>query len=100
MALGSKCRRARGTRAVQREAVIRARLHILLQSLTHLEQIVRGVPLSAQLGLIGRLAIELQQAPDSASVASYQALNDEAGKYVHVLQEGGSNKFPSTLPSF
>ena len=75
--------------AVQREAVIRARLHVFLQSLTHLEQIVRGVPLSAQLGLIGRLAIELQQSPDSTSVASYQALNDEAGKYVHVLQEGG-----------
>ena len=89
MALGSKCRRARGTRAVQREAVIRARLHILLQSLTHLEQIVRGVPLSAQLGLIGRPAIELQQASASTSVASYQAPNDEAGEYVHVLQEGG-----------
>ena len=68
------------TSAVQREAAIRARFRIFLQSLTHLEQIVRGVPLGAQLGLIGRLAIELQQAPDSTSVASYQALNDEAGK--------------------
>ena len=33
--------------------------------------------------------IELQQAPDATSVASYQALNDEAGEYLHVLQDGG-----------
>ena len=77
------------TSAVQREAVIRSRLHVFLQSLTRIEQVVRGVPLSAQLGLIGRLAIALQLAPDSTSVASYQALNDEVGKYVQVLQEGG-----------
>ena len=81
--------RLRFVHVAQREAVVRSRFGVLLQSLPVLSVVVGGVLLAAQFGLIGRLAVELLPSFNSGSVASFQALNDIAGRYAYVLDEGG-----------
>ena len=87
--------RLRFVTSSQREVVIRARFDVLLQSLPVLAVVVRGVPLAAQLGLVGRLSVELLPNFDQGSVASYQALYDVVGRYARALDEGGG---PASIP--
>ena len=74
----------------RRENVIRARFPTMLGAFPALNTLVDGVSLTAQLELVQRLALALMPGTfDVRQVASFRALDDSAGDYIHVLRTGG-----------
>ena len=74
----------------RRENVVRSRFPTMLGALPALTVMVEGVSLAAQLELVQRLALALMPGTfDVRQVASFRALDDSAGDYIHVLKTGG-----------
>ena len=74
----------------RRENVVRTRFPTMLGAFPALSTLVDGISLTAQLELIQRLALALMPGTfDVRQVASFRALDDSAGDYIHVLRAGG-----------